>query len=242
MDTLFMEYAISELSILNQTKDSEYYGEGAVYDVLDDILSFIQRIINDLISFGKRVKNDIDSLIQKKEVRSKLKKLKQELSEKKEDGVKKVSMIDVESFISYYKSYENKIINKLCVLSRGNFKTKKKMEAIISDIENDLDDMDDKLQSTLDNRVVVPITKAIKYVEDNLSGSNEVEKKFVEVTHSLKEVSINAERVIKNATLNSDKMLQKNYVSGIKKITKKTSNVTGKWMRKFVMCVVFFFA
>lgn len=242
MDTLFMEYTISELSILNQTNEYEYYGEGAVYNVLDDIFTFIQRIVNDLVSFGKKLKNDVDSLIQKKEVRAKLKKLKEELKEKTDEGVKKVSMIDVEEFIRYYNRYENKITKKINALSRGNFKTKGKMEAVILDIENDLDEMNDVLQDTLEKRIVVPINKAISYVEDNLNGSNEVEKKFVEATHALKEISINAERVIKNSSLSSDEDLKKEYVGGIKKVTKKISNVFSKWFQKFVMSVVFFFA
>ena len=242
MDTLFMEYTISELSILNQTNEYEYYGEGAVYNVLDDILTFIQRIVNDLVSFGKKLKNDVDSLIQKKEVRAKLKKLKEELKEKTDEDVKKVSMIDVEEFIRYYNRYENKITKKINVLSRGNFKTKGKMEAVILDIENDLDEMNNVLQDTLEKRIVVPINKAISYVEDNLNGTNEVEKKFVETTHALKEISINAERVIKNSSLSSDEDLKKEYVAGIKKVTKKISNVFSKWFQKFVMSVVFFFA
>lgn len=242
MDTLFMEYTISELSILNQTNEYDYYGEGAVYDVLDDILTFIQRIVNDLVAFGKRLKNDVDSLIQKKEVRSKLKELKKELKEQKEDGVKKVSMIDVESFIQYYKTYENKLMKKLASLSRGNFKTREKMESVIADIENDLEDMNRELQDTIDNRITVPITKAIEYVEDNLNGTNEIEKKFVEVTHGLKDIAINAERVIKNASFSSDESLKREYASGIKRVTKKISNIFSKWFQKFVMCVVFFFA
>lgn len=242
MNHLFMEYSLEEYSILNRTKEDEIFQEGAVYNILDDILAFFQRIINDLVCFGKKVKNDVDSLIKKREVRLKLKKLKEELKTKENEGIKKVSMIDVESFVNYYTSYERKIMKKLETLSRGNFKKRTKFEKVADDIETDLEDMSDALQECVDNRIKVNIDEAIRYVEDNLNGQNEVEKKFVEVTHKLKDVSLTVERVIKNSSNKEDESYKRAYVGRLKRITRKISSTIGKWWSKFVMCVVFFFA
>ena len=242
MEQLFMEYTINELSILNRTKADDVFQEGTVYNILDDILSFFQKIINDLVCFGKKVKNDVDSLIKKKEVRLKLKKLKEELAQKDESGVKKVSMIDVEDFVQYYSSYEKKIMKKMETLSRGNFKTKDQLDRVADDIESDLDDMAEVLQEVVDNRITVKIQDAIKYVEDNLTGKNEVEKQFVEATHKLKDISLNVERILKNSATKPDEYYQSHYVGRIKKVTRKISSTIGKWWSKFIMCVVFFFA
>lgn len=252
MKLLMMEYEISHLSILNDYDDSLIL-EGTVYDILDDIISFIDKIIQNMIAFAKKLKNDVDSMIQKKQVRFKLNKLKKELEEQQSDGVKKVSMIDVESFVSYYKSYSSVIMRKAKILARGNFKTKDKLERHIDDLQTDIDDMNEELERCIKHRKTVSIKKAIEYVEDNLSGRNPIEAEFVNVQHQLKELEIDVKKYLNIAMNTSSDNLRRNYVSkpdafantvisSLKSSIGKIGSFFGKWFSKFVMAVVFFFA
>ena len=68
MNALILDCTLGELSILNDIDENEYYSEGAVYDVLNDLVSFIQKMINNIVAFAKKLKNDVSSLIKKKEV------------------------------------------------------------------------------------------------------------------------------------------------------------------------------
>ena len=243
MDSLFIEYMMDELSILNNTDPTEeYYSEGAAYDFLNSVLSFFQRLINDLVTFGKKVKNDISSIIQKKQVHLKLKTLKKELNEQKDDGVKKIKMVDVYDYIDIYQTYEKKITKKLNTLSKGNFKTRENMLSVVENIESDLDEMDEKLDKILSNKVTVSINDAIKYVEDNLSGKSKVEVCFVDACHKIKDVSINVEHVIKDQSYRSDGDFKKEYASCIKRITSKASKKISKGFSKFIFAIVATFA
>ena len=242
MEPLFLEYTVEELSILNNVTESDFYTEGAVYNVLDDLMAFIGKIINNIIAFGKKLKNDVDALIQKKEVRMKLKKLKSELSNKQDKGIKKVQMIDVQSYVNYYDRYSKLLMKKMRTLAKGNFKSKRKLESVVESIQQDLDDMNESLDYIMHNRINVPIKKAIQYVEDNLNGNSTIEKDFVEITHELKNCGIIVEKSMKNATLTRDEKIKKEHVSCLKRVINKITSTLGKFWQKFVMAVVFFFA
>lgn len=242
MNALILDCTLGELSILNDIDENEYYSEGAVYDVLNDLVSFIQKMINNIVAFAKKLKNDVSSLIKKKEVHFKLRQLKKDLQEQKANGSKKVQMVDVPSYVRYYDSCYMKIKKKLNTLSRGNFKSKRKLEAVASSIEDDLNDMEEELQYILHNKIQVPIDVAIKYVEDNLKGTNTMEKDFIEITHELKNVGITMEKNLKNISLTDDEKIAKEHVSLIKRVIRKISSVFGKFWQKIVMAVVFFFA
>ena len=98
------QFIMTEVAMISDIYSfgDELITEGVLYSVTNKISEFFQKAVNTMIAFVKTFKADLESTIQKKDCRRKLKYLKKELADKKESGVKFVEMPDYKAFIKYY--------------------------------------------------------------------------------------------------------------------------------------------
>ena len=238
------QFIMTEVAMISDIYSfgDELITEGVLYSVTNKISEFFQKAVNTMIAFVKTFKADLESTIQKKDCRRKLKYLKKDLADKKESGVKFVEMPDYKAFIKYYDMYSGKMTKLLGKISDKKYKTRSSLDTAMNEFESCLYDMNTALEKTLKNRIKVPIKDAIIYVDQNLNGQSIIEKRFLKVVHDLKEIGIKNKKIFKNINVSEDKEVLQKKTSMIRTIVSKISSTVSKWFRKFVMTIVFFFA
>lgn len=237
-------FIMTEVAMLSDiySAGDELVTEGVLYELSEKISEFFHKAVNTLHAFIKTFRADIQSTIQKKDCKRKLNYLKKELAEKKDAGVKYVDMPDHKAFIKYYELYSGRLTKLLGKISDKKYKTRSSLNAAMDEFNSCLYDMNDALEKSLKRKIKVPIKDAIMYVDQNLNGESAIEKRFIQVTHDLKEIGIRSEKIFKNINVSEDKEVLQQKVSVIRTIVTKITSTVSRWFRKFVMVIVFFFA
>lgn len=216
--------------------------EGALDTIVTKVSDFFQKAVNSMSAFIKTFRSDLTATIEKKRCKAKLKKLKEELKMQKNSGVKYVGMIDHDKFIKAYELGSKRMVKILKKITEKKYKSRSSLNTAMDEFTASMEDMNDLLESSMKNRIKTPIDQAILYVEKNLNGQSRVEKRFIEVTRELRELGIQSEKIFKNTNLSEDKEVLHQKVSIIRTIVTKITSTLSRWIRRFIMTVVFFFA
>lgn len=221
---------------------NQFVTEG-VYDIARGIETLISKVITNLKSFMKNIYIDITALVQRKQLKSKLKKLREKLLEEKDKGVRKVEIFDYEKYASTYQVIVKNNSKKFSRIVNGKYKYKADIEKALYDFERQLE----KDEETLDyiynyEKVTKDIDEVLSYVERNINGKIGIEKALVDTINEMERLKTESARVLSNIRISDDKDIRSTYTSSVRKaITRFTHTITSSF-KKWIVRIICFFA
>lgn len=221
---------------------NEFITEG-VYDIARAIETLISKLITNIKSFIKNIYIDISNLVQRKQVKNKLKALRKKLIAEKDKGVKYVEIFDYEQYASLYQEVVKRNTKEFSKIVNHKYKYKADIENALYEFERNLE----KDEETLDyiyneEKVKKRIDEVLDYVEKNINGKLNIEKALVDAVNEMERLKTESSRLLANIRISDDKDIRATYTSSVRKaITRFTSSITSRF-KKWIIRLVCFFA
>lgn len=225
-------------SFLEET-DIGYVSEKASESLSIKIKKIIANLMTAVENFINSIKIHIETATTSSNYQKNLRKLHEELKEKKSQGVRKVSVQDVWSLRDIYLEGSAKLQKYVKKFANMQYKTTAELEKDLDTFNSIYDEYDKKAQGAIDKRVTVPIDKMLAFVEAECSGNGRVVSSMTSAMKDFKEMGNAANTLAKKAETLGPDIIQK-HVGFIKRQIMKITGFMKKWIVKFIatMCII----
>lgn len=221
--------------------ENHYLTEDVSSSFADSIKKFFTELILAFKNFGRSLKEDMDYAAREKDIKVKLKNLRENLNQKYDEGNNYVYITDV---WAYQKEYE-KAVKDLDKFAKRFTKTKYQSTFQIDDdlmeFYDRCDKYDKKLDELSEKKIKVDLVKAIEFVEAELRGDSFIFQSINDYTRELEGYKRSAETLNEKYRALGAKVIPK-HVSLIKQCTTRISKFIRKHAAKFIAKTVFYFA
>ena len=237
--TVMLEVAITKYNVC--LWEEHYVTEAVKKSLGDRVKEFFVRLKLALQNFMTDLNTRIEYTIREKELKRKLKEMRDEIKEKKELGQKEIEILDFWNYRSEY----IELNRKLSVYAKKFVKVKyTKTYQIDQDMEqfnNLIDEYSERMEDAAKKTITVPIMKALDFVEDEIRGSSAVLKTLNDCMREFQEMQKAAEELQTKMNLLGADVIPK-HVGFIQKIASGISKFVRNFVTKFIVGVIFIFA
>lgn len=231
-----------ELAIFTEnTSDLMYIQEKEVELMSSKFRKFLTEIIESLKSFYNNMKISITSGARSAKFQKALRRLREEIKEKKANGVKNVEVVDIWTLEETYLDYTVKIKKLTEKVFKKEYKTTMEMNNDIAEIEQLFAEADDKLDKLSKVKKTVDLGKLEVFVEYEISGRSKVLASLNECITMMEQMKSNIRMLEMEEKIRGAEILTRR-VGLLKKTSLKISGFFHKWVVKIITVFVFIFA
>lgn len=217
--------------ITEKTKDS----------LLDKFKKFIADIVASLQNLKSSIQTKVSSKVREASFQMKLKKFQEELKSQKENGIRKIEMIDVEDLCSSYCDMVDDLQKTMKKLSKMNYKSIERIDADLDDFYKTVDVYEKELDGIMNKKKKFPIDVVLKFVNSELSGNSDTMKTLNDSITVFKQME-NDVHLIETREAILGPVLITRHVGLIRRIINKFNAFIKKWTVRIISSVVFLFA
>lgn len=235
---IFNEEVISNIE---DVYEFGYFTERSSSKTKKTMKEFFSRIIASIQTLIREIQIKIDSAVREKGVTKNLSRLKLEMKVKKEIGAKKVEMMDVWKYQSIYIDMNSRLWKYIQRFTKMDYTSTKQIDRDLRDYESIVETYQGKLEDISENKIEVPIEKAMQFVDDNLNGNSKVIKTLNETITEFKRMEQLVENIKIRKTINGEDIIPKK-IWFIERMLMRFVSFVKRQVVKFVTTVVFIFA
>lgn len=219
----------------------DYITEKTAFRLTDRLKQLYQRIINSLRHFSRAIREKIDAEVRTKQMKTTIRKLHAKAEEGKKNGEDTIEMVDVwgieKACRTYYKKLSD-LAKKICT----------KRYTHLSYLDDDLSEFDywyekaeDDVNYAAETKIDVPINKAIRFAEDNMTGKRDMVSFIDNSIRDFEEMARKVEKMYDARDVKGADVLQK-HIGVLQKVSTKlgtfVSKTCGKGIAKAVASIV----
>lgn len=222
--------------------DTELFEESGAYDIIKTISSKIQKLIIKMTSWLKKIRVDIDVMIMEHEKNQRFKDLENLIKNDPKGKKKKIYFCNVEGAVELYQKYIKKFQKNLKSIMRKSFasyseKDSRNLNYQITTFEADLEEFDQLVSSTLDEKIVMVGQEALDYIKSCKKGIEPVYKYYFNLIRSYEQFKVEAEKELLYKIIDTNNEVRANVYKAqnlMAKVSTKASSVARKVLYKVV--------
>lgn len=199
---------------------------------------FFANLIAAFQNFIATVQVEVDKKVRSAEFDKKLHKLHTELKEGQKGGIKTVEVHDVWSMKDKYLECVDELKQYAKKFAEMKYKRTSDIDDDTIKFNNIMKKYKDELEETSKKMIVVPISKMIDFVEDEVSGRSRVMKTLNEAITLLQQMSKDCELIEKRLDILGPDIIPK-HVGFLRKIATSISGFFRQWAIKIITTIVF---
>lgn len=236
-----IDYRLMEISMMEEASIENFNEDTSLYSLVESVKATIDKLIIKMKSYIKKLQADVEILMDKKSYKLQLKKLEAELKNPTERR-KKIEFANMGGAIDVYRHGIGKLMKMLDNILKKDYKEyrsneMKNIDAKIEEFNYELDKLDEEIDATLEDKIVLKRNEALEYVRDLRTGRNIIYKYYFDTIHKYEKFKIDAESKLKmkekDASI-SFELVQKQK-SVLSKLSAKLSKITRKIIIKTAM-------
>ena len=216
--------------------DTELFEESGAYDIIKTISSKIQKLIIKMTSWLKKIRVDIDVMIMEHEKNQRFKDLENLIKNDPKGKKKKIYFCNVEGAVELYQKYIKKFQKNLKSIMRKSFasyseKDSRNLNYQITTFEADLEEFDQLVSSTLDEKIVMVGQEALDYIKSCKKGIEPVYKYYFNLIRSYEQFKVEAEKELLYKIIDTNNEVRANVYKAqnlMAKVSTKASSVARK--------------
>jgi hypothetical protein len=226
---------VLEISML----EDEYQESSGVYDAWMNFKAILQKLIISMQTFIRKLKTDVDVAFAQMEKNKRFKELKYLINQPGGEK-KKIYFLNIEGAVVLYQQYIKKFTKELNHIMKKSFvtfsdKEEKQLSFQIEEFEAELEQFEDELDDTLNERIVKRGNEALDYIKRCRSGVNPVYKYYFDMIRTYENFKAEADKQLRYKVLDTEKELRKRgNLTRIQVAMQKTSNKASKTARKIM--------
>lgn len=221
--------------------DKHYITEKDNKSLYSSIKSFFLNLITSIKLFYKETTIKIKNIIRKNTIDIKLRKLKKQLEQNKENGYKYVECIDLVKYKRVYLLMVNDLWYFTNKFTKGNFKSVKQLDKNMELFDKIYNKYEDQLDEIEEHPIRIPIKKAIDFVSKEIDGKSDVLESINKCANQIEELEVLADNLqLKRDNLGKDVIPK--HINFIRRMCNKIVSIVRKKVSKFITVVVFLFA
>lgn len=229
-----------ELSMVRD--EPELYEESGAYDIVKTISSKIKKLIIKMTSWLKKIRVDVDVMIMEHEKNQRFKDLKNLVQNDPKGKKKKIYFCNVPGAVALYQKYIKKFEKNLKSITRKSFtsyseKDSKNLNYQINMFEADLEEFDQLVSDTLDEKIIMVGQDAVDYINDCKKGVEPVYKYYFNLIRAYEQFKVEAEKELLYKIIDTNNEVRTNIYktqSLMSKVSTKASSVARKVLYKVV--------
>lgn len=222
--------------------DTELFEESGAYDIIKTISSKIQKLIIKMTSWLKKIRVDIDVMVMEHEKNQRFKDLENLIKNDPKGKKKKIYFCNVEGAVELYQKYIKKFQKNLKSIMRKSFasyseKDSRNLNYQITTFEADLEEFDQLVSSTLDEKIVMVGQEALDYIKSCKKGIEPVYKYYFNLIRSYEQFKVEAEKELLYKIIDTNNEVRANVYKAqnlMAKVSTKASSVARKVLYKVV--------
>ena len=232
-----------ESAIFTYTENllTDHYVTEAVGESLwTQLKKFFAKIILAIKDFSKELKNKLEHTINEKRIRQKLNNLRNELRNRRENGIDTIELIDYEGMLNIFNRYYKSLSDYAKKFAKVKYTKSYQIEDDLKEFNDMVEDFNTVLTEASNKKVRWRVTQALDFVEDELRGKSTVFKSLNDSISDFAEIERIADGLrTKVNVLGSDVIPR--HVGFIQKMINAISGFVRKWTVKIIMGITFIF-
>ena len=225
--------------------ETRIFSEATAVTIFDKIENFFKSIIRTL----ERYKDKISLYVQDKVTRNNMKKSLRafytKMEQERENGKKTVEMMDVWNLCDVVVASHKELARQTKKIAKMNYKHTSEMDADINRFMKTMDEYEKSVSEAMNEKTTVSIDKAIKFVEDQITGHGMLMTTMSDGIREIKEIELEVMKLKdKREIYGADVLPEK--ISAIRRVTTKfsqfLSKTVGAAVAKLIASVVFLLA
>lgn len=229
------------VAVLEATCDDDVFTEKHQATVGEALRIFIAEIISTIQQIKDVIQDQIESAVRSKQFKAKLESLKDELHEKEATGEKTIEMVDFIEIRDTYKDMVESLRSQVNKINNVDYLTHFGLDHSIDSFYKKIDDYNDELEELMSTKKKMKIADAIKFVEEETSGSGYIIKSLNDAIGEFKSL----EKTVKQMEL-KERIVGKDLIAKNVVIVRQSSNAfvkaIRKWSSRIIARCVFIFA
>ena len=195
-----------------------------------------------MTSWLKKIRVDIDVMIMEHEKNQRFKDLENLIKNDPKGKKKKIYFCNVEGAVELYQKYIKKFQKNLKSIMRKSFasyseKDSRNLNYQITTFEADLEEFDQLVSSTLDEKIVMVGQEALDYIKSCKKGIEPVYKYYFNLIRSYEQFKVEAEKELLYKIIDTNNEVRANVYKAqnlMAKVSTKASSVARKVLYKVV--------
>lgn len=221
--------------------DYGYITEKAYETFSTKTKKFLANIIAALKDFYNNLKQQIGATLRKKEYSKRLHKLREELREKREDGVYEIETTDVITLANTYIDMVEDLKEYSKKFSKMKYTTTTEIEHDLDKYHNKVDEYNKKLEKLMDKKIKISTQKMLDFVEKEISGQSRVMNTIADCMDVIEQISDQVDALETKKNIIGAEILT-GYTTGVRGVVKSFSFFVRSWSVKIITTIVFVFA
>jgi DNA repair ATPase RecN len=218
-----------------------YITESEHKSLLVKIKEFFTNIITSLKTFHTSIITKLRSFARENTIEIKLRSLRKELNEKKDNGQKYIKTIDLVKYEKTYIKMVDSLWEYAQKFEKVDYRTVDQIDRDLAKFNSLYEKYNTELDEIAKKEYTMKITDAINFVSKEIDGRSKVIETINQSINKVKEMKTSAENLeLKRNTLGSDVIPK--HVFFLKRMCNSITAFIRKAVSKFITVVVFLFA
>lgn len=205
------------------------------------VKKFFEKILSALSDFKNHLKQQINATLRKKEYNKRLHKLREELVQKRDEGISEIETTDVITLGNTYIDMVKDLSEYAKKFTKMKYTSTTEIDRDLEKYHKKVDEYEKKLEKLMDKKIRISTQKMLDFVEREISNQSKVMKTIADCMDTIEQIRDQVESLeTKKNIIGAD--ILTGYTRGVRGVTKTLSFFVKTWTVKVITTIVFVFA
>ena len=229
---------IDALTVFHESvNETIYVTEKEAESLGTKVKKFISDIIVLLKNLKANIQNTIETKTREKSFRNKLDALHKELKEKKEQGIRKVQVVDVWKYTDFYLYCVEDLKKYVKKFTKVKYTRTADIDADLATFKKITDKYDEKLEKIASEKITIFVDRMLGFVEDEITGRSRVLKTLNDAITMFNEMQNEAMTLEVRKEILGPDILPK-HVGFLRKIAYGFTGFIKRWVIRIMTTVI----